>query len=120
MGGTQDLGNWSAYVDHLDVPVQCQLTNAVSQLKFSPAPTQSQAYQMAGFRMLAAACFDGSFFVFRVDHMDDGVTPRPSTVTQIAQQNAQAPILGICWQADTVALLLACADNQIKKFNPQT
>ena len=33
--------------------------------------------------------------------------------------NAGAPILGMCWRADSPALLLACADNQIKKWDFQ-
>lgn len=32
-------------------------------------------------------------------------------------QNVGAPILGICWQVDAPALLLACADNTIKKWD---
>ena len=67
-GGPQDLGNWSQFTDHLDVPVQAQLTGAVSQLKFSPAPTQGSCWQMIGYRMLAAAQFDGALLIFRVDH----------------------------------------------------
>lgn len=83
-GGTD---NFSQFVDQLDVPVQSatQLTSAVSQLKFSPAPTHlgSNAYSMVGYRMLAASTFDGNLLVFRVDHQDDGTNPRPAAMQQI-------------------------------------
>ena len=75
---------------------------------------------MVGYRMLAATCFDGSLTIFRVDHQDDGVTPRPSQASQVTVQNIQVPILGMTWQVDSVALLLACADNSIKKFDLNT
>ena len=36
------------------------------------------------------------------------------------QNNAAAPILGICWSPDQPALILACADNNIKKWDITT
>jgi WD40 repeat protein len=33
------------------------------------------------------------------------------------QNNAGAPILGMCWCIDQPAVLLACADNNIKKWD---
>ena len=36
------------------------------------------------------------------------------------QNNAQAPVLGVCWCPDQQALLIACADNNIKKWDLQS
>jgi hypothetical protein len=33
------------------------------------------------------------------------------------QQKVEAPILGMCWQVDSPAILLACADNNIRKWD---
>ena len=33
------------------------------------------------------------------------------------QNSAQAPVLGVCWCIDQPALLIACADNFIKKWD---
>ena len=66
-------------------------------MKFSPAPINGNCYQMVGFRMLAAACFDGTVLIFRVDHQDNGTTPQLAQVNQTAQTKVEAPILGMCW-----------------------
>ena len=90
-------------------------------MKFSPSPTTpGSPYQMIGYRMLAATTFEGQLNIFRIDHSDDGTNPRPANVQQLAANNTQVPILGMTWQADAVAILLACADNTIKKFDVNT
>ena len=90
--------NLSQIIDQLDVPVQCQLNEAVSCLKFSPTPVQGSPYMAVGFRMLAATTWDGFLNIFQVNHADNGINPVPAQVQQTVQQQvAQSPILGMCW-----------------------
>jgi len=80
MGGASD---WTRSVDNLDMNVQCQLTDAVSNLMFSPAPLQGSPYGMVGYRMLAAATWDGNLLIFRVDHNDNNMAnPTPAQAQQ--------------------------------------
>lgn len=56
--------NFNGIIDNLDVPINCQLTDAVSKLKFSPAPMQGSPYATVGCRMLAVSTWDGQLLVF--------------------------------------------------------
>lgn len=60
--------NFTGITDQFDVPVNCQLTDAVSKLKFSPPPSQGSPYAAVGCRMLAVATWDGQLLVFQVNH----------------------------------------------------
>ena len=80
---------------------------------------QNPAYQQVGQRMLCATTWDGTMLVFMVNHQDQGDMPVPSQCTQQFAQNVQCPILGMCWRADQMGVLLACADNSIRLFNLQ-
>ena len=67
--------------------------------------------------MLAGACWDGTIFVWKVDynmHVSQSIKAQTSPMMS---QNVQVPILGLCWQEDAVGILLACADNQIRKYD---
>lgn len=60
--------DYSQCCDNLDVPVQCQLSDSVATLKFSPFPQQGSPYMQVGFRMLAATTWDGQLLIFQVNH----------------------------------------------------
>ena len=52
--------------------------------------------------------------------MDNNFSKQPQCAAKVQQggaQNLGCPILGMTWQADQFALLYACADNTIKKWD---
>eukprot|EP00347_Sterkiella_histriomuscorum_P013043 403366232 len=92
-----------------DNEIQHPFTDAISCLKFAPL---NQTYQSIGSPILAAASFDGNIVIYRTQ--DDGKVIQAQFMLQT---NAGGPVLGICWQPDAQALLIACADNNIKRWD---
>lgn len=113
MGAQPMMGGQTATnpVDKFDTEVPLDVQDTISAVKFSP---MLLPYQQHG-QMLACAAWDGSIRVWKLMH-NSAYEPRVQ-VQPLAAQNVQVPVLGICWQVDSPALLMACSDNQIKKWD---
>eukprot|EP00347_Sterkiella_histriomuscorum_P017243 403350135 len=92
-----------------DNEIQHPFTDAISCMKFAPI---NQTYQQIGSPILAVASWDGNIVIYRTQ--DDGKVIQAQFMLQT---NAGGPVLGICWQPDAQALLIACADNNIKRWD---
>lgn len=98
--------------DNHDIVVDYMFPDTVSQIKFSPV---NQTYQQFG-QLLAVACWDGSIVIWKVAQGPN----RSANYQPMINQNIGMPVLGFCWQVDSAALLLACSDNTIKKWDLPT
>ena len=83
--------------------------DTISQVKFSP---QNSTYQQFG-QLLAVTCWDGTIAIWKVLQNANKTANFQPMVTQ----SVGVPILGMSWQIDSPALLLACSDNSIKKWD---
>ena len=68
--------------------------------------------------MLVAAGWDGTLYTWKLQYNEHS-TPK-ALIQPITQQKVDGPVLGLCWQADSPGILLACADNNIKKWDLQS
>ena len=87
----------------------------MSILKFAPI---SQTYQQFGSALLFAGFWDGNMIIYQAQLPTLG----DQAQTQIMLQGSTGgvPILGAIWCIDQVGVLLACADNNIKKWDLQS
>lgn len=86
----------------------------ISCLKFAP---MNQTYQQFG-SLLACAFWDGTLVIYQANIPNIG--DQIQTQIMINNNTGGAPILGICWCPEQPALLIACADNNIKKWDLPT
>lgn len=81
-------------------------------------PRSNPIYQVYEVNpLLATGTWGGTITVYQVMVNPTG-NPKVQC-NQMAQQKINAPILGMCWQVDAVAILIAAADNNIYKYDLQ-
>ena len=111
MGQSNMMQDFTSVIDNLDIPVDVNAQEIISCMKLSP---QTPQYQNMG-QLLVAASWDGTISTWKLMYNEHS-TPKAG-IQPMMQQKVDCPVLGICWQADSPAILLACADNSIKKWD---
>ena len=89
--------------------------DSVSILKFAPI---SQSYGFFGSPLLFAGFWDGNMMIYQAQLPATG--DKAQTQIMLQGSTGGVPILGAIWCIDQVGILLACADNNIKKWNFQS
>jgi mRNA export factor len=87
----------------------------VSILKFAPI---SQTYQQFGSALLFAGFWDGNIIIYQAQLL--ALVDQAQTQIMLQGSTGGVPILGAIWCIEQVGVLLACADNNIKKWDLQS
>ena len=72
--------------------------------------------------MMSLTSWDGQAMVYGIQYNEQAMNAKPNpmfaaAIQPINAQNLGTQSLGHCWQADAVAVILACADGSIKKWD---
>jgi len=113
-GGTTGLGGYGQpaqqqHTDQFDFEISHQFTDSISCLKYAPI---NPVYQSTGFPLLAVASWDGNVAIYQVSDQGNQIQANCALSTSTG-----APVLGLCWQPEVQALLIASADNNIKRWD---
>jgi len=94
--------------------------DAISVLKFSPVH-ENVGYATYGPPMLAAATWGGTISLWALNPSQSPLSSHPPVhATPKAQQQTGGPILGLSWQVDGLALLIAHSNHTIMKWDLTT